>query len=545
MVTAFASIRLSVLSLEHRLQHQPSSFLRVQSDEWFPRISEIAANAEVAWNNQRYAAASAVSTQPGTAPVSLSSASPAPAASAAPPKAARVSSSTSQGQSASASTGASSAKPARARFWCNSHGWNASHATEQCKRGQAVLATAGAASGFDQLKGLIEQCLAERGYGSTGAAAATASVPATKWQADRGRRQAQQQPSQQQQPRQQQQQGGAGGSGEARSRCDYCSRLHTWVCFIRNPELAPPNYKAPAGVLQAAFDNNLAAYRVRQGTQPAQQPAKPAQQPAAAVTVAEQMYDQFYEELYAPAQPALITCHEAVSSEAAWDSDERPQGARAACATLKQQQVPVSFTPAPIPEMKFVMPKAQRAPSATAKGGGDSVISTLVLGVPLSLSGDSEFAAKLRGEAIVALGGVLPAASPEKSEDEGVAAPGSPGAVQPPSGNSEPEPAAAATAASNEPAMQCSAANGVKYYVCGDPQGAFNSITNLSQERKLQLLAANKEARDYFNTEPHMFYYSEDSLNLNLITERLARRLGLPMRPASASRGRGTPYACP
>ncbi|KXZ42386.1 hypothetical protein GPECTOR_153g59 [Gonium pectorale] len=41
------------------------------------------------------------------------------------------------------------------------------------------------------------------------------------------------------------------------------------VCFIRNPELAPPNYKAPAGVLQAAFDNNLAAYHERQGAQPA------------------------------------------------------------------------------------------------------------------------------------------------------------------------------------------------------------------------------------------------------------------------------------
>ncbi|KXZ45632.1 hypothetical protein GPECTOR_52g33 [Gonium pectorale] len=99
----------------------------VPQDDWFPRLSEIAHDAETAWDNQRFAAASAVSTQPAAAPAT-GSPSASSAAASQPPKAARPSSSISapQGPSASSSAGASlstsSAKSSRAKNWCSNHG---------------------------------------------------------------------------------------------------------------------------------------------------------------------------------------------------------------------------------------------------------------------------------------------------------------------------------------------------------------------------------------------------------------------------------------
>ncbi|GLC64178.1 hypothetical protein PLESTF_000133000 [Pleodorina starrii] len=364
----------------------------VPHDEWFPHLSAIATDAEVAWNNQRFAAASAVSTQPAVAPTT----GPPPSSSAAaaqPSKSARPSSSTSTPQGAS--TGSS--KSSRAKYWCSKHGWNASHITEECKHGQAVLASTGASHSVDQLKGLFEQFLAMSGYAPAGAAAVTPPAPATKWQTDHAMR-----PGQQQSP--QQQQGAGGGAGEQHNRCDYCSRLHGGVCFIRNPELAPPNYRAPSGVLQAAFHNNMQAYRAKQAAQPAQhaQPAQQVQQPAVAATA--QVYDNYSEEIYAPGYPALITCHEAICCEQQATGGMSLKGLGAACATLKQQQVPVTFTPAPIPDIEFSAPKVQRKPVPATEGGINRLTGTFTLEIPFTLDHGRDFADQLRTKMLSVLG---------------------------------------------------------------------------------------------------------------------------------------------
>ncbi|GLC39239.1 hypothetical protein PLESTM_000867300 [Pleodorina starrii] len=364
----------------------------VPHDEWFPHLSAIATDAEVAWNNQRFAAASAVSTQPAVAPTT----GPPPSSSAAaaqPSKSARPSSSTSTSQGPS--TGSS--KSSRAKYWCSKHGWNASHITEECKHGQAVLASTGASHSVDQLKGLFEQFLAMSGYAPAGAAAVTPPAPATKWQTDHAMR-----PGQQQSP--QQQQGAGGGAGEQHNRCDYCSRLHGGVCFIRNPELAPPNYRAPSGVLQAAFHNNMQAYRAKQAAQPAQhaQPAQQVQQPAVAATA--QVYDNYSEEIYAPGYPALITCHEAICCEQQATGGMSLKGLGAACATLKQQQVPVTFTPAPIPDIEFSAPKVQRKPVPATEGGSNRLTGTFTLEIPFTLDHGRDFADQLRTKMLSVLG---------------------------------------------------------------------------------------------------------------------------------------------
>ncbi|KXZ45633.1 hypothetical protein GPECTOR_52g34 [Gonium pectorale] len=194
-------------------------------------------------------------------------------------------------------------------------------------------------------------------YAPAGAAAVTTPTPATKWQADRAKRPGQQQAAHQQQ--------GAGGG---------------------------------AGVLQAAFDNNIQAYRAKQVAQPAQsaQPAQPAQQPAVAATA--EVFDAYWEELYAPAKPALITCHEAICHEQQTAGGMSPKGTVALCATLKKQQLPVSFTPAPIPEIKSVAPKAQRKPATAAEGVSGGLASTFTLSIPFTLDQEPELAAQLQAK---------------------------------------------------------------------------------------------------------------------------------------------------
>ncbi|GLC59090.1 hypothetical protein PLESTB_001446900 [Pleodorina starrii] len=72
-------------------------------------------------------------------------------------------------------------------------------------------------------------------------------------------------------------------------------------------------------------------------------------------------------------------------------------------------------------------------------------------------------------------------------------------------------PAAVAATVAAEPAMQHRAANGVKCYVCGDPQGPFSSITDMPPECNQRLLAANAEAWNFFGSDcdPHMYYCTE------------------------------------
>ncbi|KXZ41643.1 hypothetical protein GPECTOR_344g89 [Gonium pectorale] len=112
--------------------------------------------------------------------------------------------------------------------------------------------------------------------------------------------------------------------------------------------------------------------------------------------------------------------------------------------------------------------------------------------------------------------------------------------------------AAAAATTGGELAVQHRAANGVVYFVYGDPQGPFTSIRTLSPERKQRLLATN---RIYFGADPHMFYYTDGSIGLaanssssmlghpqslrdhsatiNIITDEMVDIHGLPVRPTS------------
>ncbi|KXZ52671.1 hypothetical protein GPECTOR_9g717 [Gonium pectorale] len=59
----------------------------------------------------------------------------------------------------------SAARPACTKLWCNNHGWNLSHKTEQCKRGGAALANTGTSFSVEQLSGLFEQLLVQQAAG--------------------------------------------------------------------------------------------------------------------------------------------------------------------------------------------------------------------------------------------------------------------------------------------------------------------------------------------------------------------------------------------
>ncbi|KXZ43183.1 hypothetical protein GPECTOR_99g818 [Gonium pectorale] len=230
------------------------------------------------------------------------------------------------------------------------------------------------------------------------------------------------------------------------------------------------------------------------------------------------------------------------------------QGSGAACATLKKQQVPVSFTPAPIPELNFDVPKARKVPSGAASGGNvPTAVAKVKITVPVAIGNLAELEAQLTKGLAYAFG--HSAGQSGWSEEQG----NSPSAVQPQSSasssSSDGEQAAVAATAKVEPAAKHRAANGVEYFVCGDPKGAFDTIVSLTQQRKQQLLAADAEASLYFGTPQHMFYYAEGSIGIsisggsvtffyprslrdhsatiNLITWRMVKAYGLPVRPTT------------
>ncbi|GLC67860.1 hypothetical protein PLESTF_000616600 [Pleodorina starrii] len=243
------------------------------------------------------------------------------------------------------------------------------------------------------------------------------------------------------------------------------------------------------------------------------------------------------------------------------------EGSGAACATLKQQQVPVSFTLAPIPKIRFTAPKARPKPATATEGGGDRLTGKLTLEIPFPLDYGQDFTVRLRAMmSVLGLSEGADTAPTESLEEPAAGASSSSGsqqAAQPQTAiqsSGAEAPTAAAAATSVNPAMQHRAANGVNYYVCGDPQGPFATISSLAPERKQQLLAANTEAWSYFGSEPHMFYYTDGSIGvaansssssssssmlchpqslrdhsttINLITEAMVEAHGLPVRPTS------------
>ncbi|GLC67573.1 hypothetical protein PLESTF_000575600 [Pleodorina starrii] len=148
----------------------------------------------------------------------------------------------------------------------------------------------------------------------------------------------------------------------------------------------------------------MQAYRAKQAAQPAQhaQPAQQVQQPAVAATA--QVYDNYSEEIYAPGYPALITCHEAICCEQQATGGMSLKGLGAACATLKQQQVPVTFTPAPIPDIEFSAPKVQRKPVPATEGGSNRLTGTFTLEIPFTLDHGRDFADQLRTKMLSVLG---------------------------------------------------------------------------------------------------------------------------------------------
>lgn len=248
----------------------------ILTSDWYPRLDEMATDAETVWENRRFKEAEQGVGVYGGAKGGGGGSS-----------AAASTSSGGGGSKASAkgNTKAPSDKTASTSsfaFYCTKHGPNISHNTNDCqylkRKAAAALASALAPNiyGSNDVLGLASRPPLETHkftpeVWAAAHALATAQQPhsqqqpATKYQADQFKRKAGH--------------SGGGGSGSGggnggnggggggqrgggdRERCDYCFRLHGSTCFIKHPWLAPDNYKPPSPALQSVFDANLRQYR--------------------------------------------------------------------------------------------------------------------------------------------------------------------------------------------------------------------------------------------------------------------------------------------
>ena len=237
----------------------------VSKEQWYARLNQTAAEAEVVWNNLPDEERQPVEKKP----VKKGTGDSAPA-----PK-------------------------AQGTYYCTHHGYNMSHDTASCNAlrsstKKSALATLGLDGPmFEQLIALATQASgrasaaaqAEGGLGPSGDGGSNRPQrPGGSGMRGRGW-------------------AGAAGSGGGRGgpRCTYCgdTRHSEDRCFIKNPELAPPGYVARNGALQAMFEANKAKLAAQGGAAsrsnpPRNQPARGAV--AAVIAALSQVHDDFAED---------------------------------------------------------------------------------------------------------------------------------------------------------------------------------------------------------------------------------------------------------
>ncbi|KAG2422297.1 hypothetical protein HXX76_016147 [Chlamydomonas incerta] len=299
--------------------------------DWYAQLNRFAKDADVVYDHGRRDAV----TDGRRHPIGSMAAAPAARASAASSSSAAAPAARTPKPSAS---GPTAAPKAATTYFCQHHGANRSHNTENCnvlhgKRGSALVTAGGPAAPDALLSGLIGRFVEQLGLQGYAAAATSSAAPSgsagatTKYQAEADKRNARGGGS-----RGAGGGGGAGGSGGAsgnrgaggggdasrtgqeRERCDYCRLPHWGVCFVKYPHRAPPGYQPRSEALLDLFNYNLSRQPLpdnRAGNN-AQLAAGNVKNAAAAVT----SYDDDEERLYHACITGLLNDSAASSSSA-------------------------------------------------------------------------------------------------------------------------------------------------------------------------------------------------------------------------------------
>ncbi|GIL81528.1 hypothetical protein Vretifemale_10497, partial [Volvox reticuliferus] len=217
-----------------------AKYCDVSTHEWYGLLSKIAADAERIWMNQQHDMEKKVA-----------------------PKSARETT-TSQVKQSQAEPRVPSAGTG---YYCNHHGANSSHDSRDCRVLHGRKSAASMSRGSQN--STVEALIAEFEAQAKRLRAAMAS---------------EERPALQQHP-QRAPVAGAGHKERDTPSCEYCGRFgHTEEqCFIKHPDKATANFKAPTKALQSTFDRNLEEIRLQQ---------QPRQQRAAAAAAAAQQEDE-------------------------------------------------------------------------------------------------------------------------------------------------------------------------------------------------------------------------------------------------------------